>query len=89
MAAGVLWARAMEGREGGAGSLQGNDVVLLVPLVGVEGSCTGRSTGGRAAAEERARRRCGPTVLVEEIGIGSLSELRLVMAVLLLHWIGV
>jgi hypothetical protein len=89
MAAGVMRARAMEGGEGGAGSLQGNDVVMLVPLVGVEGSCTGGSTGGQAAAEERACRRCGPTVLVEEIGIGSLGELRWVTAVLLLHWNGV
>jgi hypothetical protein len=36
---------------GGAGSLQGDDVVLLVPLVGVERPCTDGSTGGRAAAE--------------------------------------
>jgi hypothetical protein len=42
---------AMEGSEGGAGSLQGDDVVLLVPLVGVERPCTDGSTGGRAAAE--------------------------------------
>jgi hypothetical protein len=35
MAAGVLRARATEGGEGGAGSLQGDDVVLLVLLVGV------------------------------------------------------
>jgi hypothetical protein len=28
-------------------------VVLMVPLIGVEGSCIDGSTGGRAAAEER------------------------------------
>jgi hypothetical protein len=59
MAAGVLRARATEGGEGGVGLLQGDDVVLLVPLVGVERPCTDRSTGGRAAAELRAHRRCG------------------------------
>jgi hypothetical protein len=53
MAASVPWARAMEGGEGGAESLQEDDVVLMMPLVGVEGSCTGRSAEGRAAAEER------------------------------------
>jgi hypothetical protein len=88
MAAGVLQARATEGGEGGAGLLQGDDVVLLVPLVGVERSCIGGSTGGRAAAEEGARRHCGPAVLVEETGIGSLGELRWVTAVLLVLWIG-
>jgi hypothetical protein len=59
MAAGVLRARAMEGGEGGAGSLQGDDVVLLVSLVEVERSCTGGSAGGRAAAKLKAHRRCG------------------------------
>jgi hypothetical protein len=88
MAAGVLRARAMEGGEGGAGSLQGDVVVLLVPLVGVERSCIGGSMGGRAAEEEGARRRCGPAVLVEETGIGSLGELWWVTAVLLVLWIG-
>jgi hypothetical protein len=48
---GVLRAEAAEGGEGGAGSLQGDDMVLLVPLVGVKRPCTGGSTGGRAAAE--------------------------------------
>jgi hypothetical protein len=48
---GVLRAGVAEGGEGGARSLQGDDVVLLVPLVGVERPCTGGSTGGRAAAE--------------------------------------
>jgi hypothetical protein len=57
MAAGVLRARAMEGGEGGAGWLQGDDVVLLVSLVKVERSCTGRSTRSRAAAELEAHRR--------------------------------
>jgi hypothetical protein len=46
MAASVLRARATEGGEGGAGSLQGDDVVLLVPLVGVKRPYTGGSTGG-------------------------------------------
>jgi hypothetical protein len=53
MAAGVLRSRAMEGGEGGAESLQGNDVVLMMPLVRVEGFCTGWSAEDRAAAEER------------------------------------
>jgi hypothetical protein len=48
---GVLRAGVAEGGEGGAGSLQRDDVVLLVPLVGVKRPCTGGSTGGRAAAE--------------------------------------
>jgi hypothetical protein len=52
-ATGILQARAMEGGVGGAESLQGDDVVLLVPWVGVERSCASGSTGGRAAAEER------------------------------------
>jgi hypothetical protein len=41
------------------------------------------------AAEEGARRRCGPAVLVEEMEIGLLCELLWVVALLLLHWIGV
>jgi hypothetical protein len=57
MAAGVLWARATESGEGGARSLQGDDVVLLVSLVEVERSCTGGSTRSRAAAELEAHRR--------------------------------
>jgi hypothetical protein len=57
MAVGVMWARAMEGGEGGAGSLQGDDVVLLVSLVEVERSCTGGSTRSLAAAELEAHRR--------------------------------
>jgi hypothetical protein len=48
---GVLRAGVAEGSGGGAGSLQGDDVVLLVPLVGVKRPCTGGSTGGRAATE--------------------------------------
>jgi hypothetical protein len=39
--------------------------------------------------EEGARRRCGPAVLVEEMEIGFLCELLWVMAMLLMHWIGV
>jgi hypothetical protein len=53
MAAGVLQARVMEGGEGGTGSLQEDDVMLMVPLIGAERSCIGGSTGGRAAAEKR------------------------------------
>jgi hypothetical protein len=51
MAAGVLRVGATEGGEGGAESLQGDDMVPLVPLVGVERVCTDGSTRGRAAAE--------------------------------------
>jgi hypothetical protein len=53
MAAGVPQSRAMEGGEGRAGSLPEDDVVLMMPMVGVEGSCTGRSAEYRAAVEER------------------------------------
>jgi hypothetical protein len=59
MAIGILRVRAMEGGEEGAESLQGDDVVLLTPWVGVERLCTGWSAEGRAAVEERARRSCG------------------------------
>jgi hypothetical protein len=59
MAAGVPRARATEGGDGGAGSLQGDDVVLMMPLVGVERSCTSGSTGSRAAAALEAHRHCG------------------------------
>jgi hypothetical protein len=52
VAACVLRAGVMEGGEGGVESLQGDDVVLLVPLVGVERPCTDGSTEGRAAAEQ-------------------------------------
>jgi hypothetical protein len=48
----VLQARETEGGEGGAGSLQEDDVVLVVPLIGAERPCIGGLTGGRAAAEE-------------------------------------
>jgi hypothetical protein len=57
MATGVPRARATKGGEGGAESLPGDAVVLMVPLVGVEWLCTGESAGGRTTAEERARRR--------------------------------
>jgi hypothetical protein len=86
---GVPWAGTAEDSEEGAGSLQGDDVVLLVPLVGVVRPCTGGSTGGQAAAEEGARRRCSLAVLVEEMEIGLLCELLWVVAMLLRHWIGV
>jgi hypothetical protein len=43
----------MEGGEGVAGSLQEDDVVLMVLLIGAEKVCIDGSTGGRAAAEER------------------------------------
>jgi hypothetical protein len=88
MAAGVLQARAMEGCEGGAGSLQGDDVVLLVPLVGVDRPCTGGSTESRVATEEGARRRRGPAIPVEELEIGLLGELRWVVRVLFVLRIG-
>jgi hypothetical protein len=52
MAAGVLRAGATEGGEGGAESFQRDDVVLMVPLVGVGRPCTDGSTEGRAAAEQ-------------------------------------
>jgi hypothetical protein len=44
--------RATEGGEGGVGSLQEDDVVLMVPLIGAGRSCIRESTGGQAAAEE-------------------------------------
>jgi hypothetical protein len=88
MATGVPRARAMEGGEGGAGSLQEDDVVLMMSLVGVGRLCIGGSAGGRAAAEGRARWHYGPAVLVEKNGIGSLDELRWVTAMLLVRWIG-
>jgi hypothetical protein len=53
MVAGVLQARAMEGGEGVAGSLQEDDVVLTVLSIGVERVCIDGSTGGRAVTEER------------------------------------
>jgi hypothetical protein len=59
MATGVLRVRVTEGGEEGAGSLQGDDVVLLTPWVGMERLCTGWSAEGRAAAEEGARRSYG------------------------------
>jgi hypothetical protein len=43
----------------------------------------------KRAAEQELRRRYGPAVLVEEMEIGLLSELLWVVAVLLMHWIGV
>jgi hypothetical protein len=52
MVAGVLQARATEGGEGGAGSLQEVDVVLMVLLIGAERACVSGSTEGRAAVEE-------------------------------------
>jgi hypothetical protein len=53
MATAVLQVRAMEGGEGVAGSLQEDDVVLMVLLIGAERVCIDGSTGGQAAAEER------------------------------------
>jgi hypothetical protein len=58
------------------------------PWSGSRGSPTVGRRRGRAAAERGARWRCGPALLVEETGIGSLSELQWVMAVLLVLWIG-
>jgi hypothetical protein len=54
----------------------------MVLLIGAERACIGGSMGGRAAAEEWARRHCGLAVLVEEIGIGSLGELQWIVGVL-------
>jgi hypothetical protein len=53
MAAGVLRVRATEGGEGGAESLPEDDVVRMMPLAGMGRLCTGGSTGGQTAAEER------------------------------------
>jgi hypothetical protein len=44
-------------------SLQEDDVVLVVPLIGAGTPCIGGSTGGRAAAALEAHRRCGKRVL--------------------------
>jgi hypothetical protein len=49
----------MEGGGEGAESLPEDDVVLMMLLVGVEGSCTGGSTRSRAAAALEAHRHCG------------------------------
>jgi hypothetical protein len=54
MAAGVLQAGATKGGEGGVGSLQEVDVVLMALLIGAERVCASGSTGGRAAAEEES-----------------------------------
>jgi hypothetical protein len=59
MAAGVLQARAMEGGEGEAGSLQEDDVVLVVPLIGEGRPYIGGLSGGRAAAALEAHQRGG------------------------------
>jgi hypothetical protein len=70
MATGVLQVREMEGGEGVAGSLQEDDVVLMVPLVGAGRVCINGSTRGRAAAEEesspvlRAGGSCGRTARI-------------------------
>jgi hypothetical protein len=53
MATGVLQVRAIVGGEGVAGSLQEDDVVPMVLLIGEERVCIDGSTGGRAAVEER------------------------------------
>jgi hypothetical protein len=89
MAAGVLRARVTEDGGEVVEELLHVGVVLLVPLTGMKRLCTGGSTGGRAAAEEGARRRCGPAVLVEEMEIDLLCELLWVVAMLLMHWIRV
>jgi hypothetical protein len=51
-------------------------VVLMVPLIGAKRFCIGGSTGAERRRRKGAHRRCGPAVLVEETGIGSLDELR-------------
>jgi hypothetical protein len=64
-------------------------VVLLVTLVGVERPCTGGSTGGRAAEELGAHRRCGEWCRMQENEIGGAEEHQRVTAELWLHWIRV
>jgi hypothetical protein len=59
MVAGVLQARAMEDGEGVAGSLQEDDVVLTVLLIGAGRPCIGGLTGGRVVAALEAHQRCG------------------------------
>jgi hypothetical protein len=54
MATGILQVRAREGGEGVAGSLQEDDVVLMVPLIGAGRVCIDGPTRGRAAAEEES-----------------------------------
>jgi hypothetical protein len=88
MAAGVLQAWATEGGGGGAGSLQGVDVVLMVLLIGAERACISGSTGGRAAAEERGSPALRPVILVEELAIGLLSELQWLVGMLFALRIG-
>jgi hypothetical protein len=54
MVTGVLQVRAMEGGEGVVGSLQEDDVVLMVSLIGAGRVCIDGSTRGRAAVEEES-----------------------------------
>jgi hypothetical protein len=54
----------------------------------LRGSVAAGRRRGRADGGTGARRRCGPAIPVEEIGIDSLGELRWVAAVLFVLWIG-
>jgi hypothetical protein len=83
MATGVLQVRVMEGGEGVAESLQEDDVVLMVPLIGRGGSVSMGRREAERRRRERARRCCGLTVLVKENGIGSLGELQWIVGVLI------
>jgi hypothetical protein len=56
--------------------------------LGLRGSVAAGRRRGRAGGGTGARRRCGPAIPVEEIGIDSLGELRWVVAVLFVLWIG-
>jgi hypothetical protein len=58
-ATGVLQDGAAKGSEGGAGSLQEVDVVLMALLVVAKRPCIGRSTRSRAAAVLGVHRSCG------------------------------
>jgi hypothetical protein len=55
---------------------------------GLGGSGSPGRRRGRAAAGARAHRRSGPVVLVQESEIGRVGELRWVMEMLFVHWIG-
>jgi hypothetical protein len=88
MATGVLRARATEGGEGGAGLLQGDDVVLLVPLVGVERPCTDGSTGGRAARSSELTGAVEGGATVRETEIGWAEKYQWITVMPWWHWIG-
>jgi hypothetical protein len=56
--------------------------------LGLRGSVAAGRRRGRAGGGTGARRRRGPSIPVEEIGIGLLGELRWVAGVLFVLWIG-